>query len=94
MTEKPEKKEKRKMSKSEKKMKYEYQVRSFMSNVNRLDKRVHRQTHSEKFGTVELKKAACETVNGKRVFAVKRSPVLKSGSYSFAGLQKRLLAMG
>ena len=80
--------------KTDSKMKHEYQVRSFMSNVNRLDKRVHRQTHSEKFGTVELKKAACESLNGKRVFAVKRSPVLKSGSYSFAGLQKRLLAMG
>ena len=80
--------------KTDSKMKHEYQVRSFMSNVNKLDMWVHRQTHSEKFGTVVLKKSALESKSGKRVFAVKNSPVLKSGSYSFGGLRERLLANG
>lgn len=80
------------MKVTEKQMKHEYQVRSFMSNVNKLDKWVHKQTHSEKFGTVVLKQSAAESRSGKRVFSVKNSKVLKSGSYSFAGLRDRLLA--
>lgn len=78
------------MKKNQKK--HEYAVRSFMSNVNKLDKYVHRQTHSEDFGTVILKQSASESRSGKRVFAVKNSPVLKSGSYSLSGLRDRLLA--
>ena len=86
----PEKrKAKRKMTKTQ--MKYEHRVRSFLSNVNKLDMRVHRQTHDAQFGTVVLKKAAWESRSGKRVFAVKGSPVLKSGSYSLGGLRAKLL---
>lgn len=70
-----------------------YSVESFMTNVNKLDKFVHLQTHSEKFGTVKLLKAAYETKNGKRMFSVKNSPVIKSGSYSLGGLRKKLLAV-
>ena len=72
-------------------MKYEHRVRSFLSNVNKLDMRVHRQTHDTQFGTVVLKKSAWESRSGKRVFAVKGSPVLKSGSYSLGGLRAKLL---
>lgn len=72
--------------------KKEYKVRSFMSNVNKLDKFVHRQTHDETFGTVSLVKAAYEFgSNGKRAFSVKNSKVLKNGRYSFAGLRNKLL---
>lgn len=72
--------------------KKEYRVRSFMSNVNKLDTRVHRQTHDETFGTVALVKAAYEdTKTNRRSFSVKNSKVLKSGRYSFAGLRNKLL---
>ena len=72
--------------------KKEYRVRSFMSNVNKLDTRVHRQTHDETFGTVALVKAAYELgSNGKRSFSVRNSKILKSGKYSFAGLRNKLL---
>lgn len=72
--------------------KKEYKVRSFMSNVNKLDKFVHRNTHDETFGTISLVKAAYEDgSNGKRSFSVKNSKVLKSGRYSFAGLREKLL---
>ena len=43
-------------------------VESFLKNVNKLDKFVHTQTHSEKFGTVKLVKSATESKNGKRMF--------------------------
>lgn len=69
-----------------------YAVASFMSNVNKLDKNVHKQTHSEKFGTVKLVKAATESKNGKRMFSVKNSTVVKSGSYTLGGLREKLMA--
>lgn len=70
----------------------EYMVRSFLENVNKLDKFVHRQSHSERFGTVKLVKSATESKSGKRMFSVKNSPVIKSGSYSLGGLRTKLLA--
>ena len=69
-----------------------YMVRSFLENVNKLDKFVHTQTHSEKFGTVKLVKAATESKNGKRMFSVKNSSVVKNGSYTLGGLRERLMA--
>ena len=69
-----------------------YMVRSFLENVNKLDKFVHKQTHSEKFGTVKLVKAATETKNGKRMFSVKNSSVVKNGSYTLGGLREKLMA--
>lgn len=66
----------------------EYNVRSFMSNVDKLDKYVHTQTHSD-LGSVRLVKAAYEN-KGKRKFAVK-SNVINSGSYTRAGLMKAFL---
>ena len=69
-----------------------YMVRSFLENVNKLDKFVHKQTHSEKFGTVKLVKAATETKNGKRMFSVKNSTVVKNGSYTLGGLREKLMA--
>ena len=67
-------------------------VESFMSNVNKLDKFVHTQTHSEKFGTVKLVKAATESKNGKRMFSVKNSSVVKNGSYTLGRLREKLMA--
>lgn len=67
----------------------QYRVNSFMSNVNKLDMYVHRQTHDENFGTVKLVKSASEN-NGKRKFSVKNS-IIRSGSYSYAGLKAKLL---
>lgn len=72
--------------------KNEYSIRSFLENVNRLDKFVHTQTHSEKFGTVKLVKSATESKNGKRMFSVKNSSVVKNGSYSLGGLREKLMA--
>ena len=69
-----------------------YSVESFMTNVNKLDKFVHLQTHSEKFGTVKLVKAATESKNGKRMFSVKNSTVVKNGSYTLGGLREKLMA--
>ena len=69
-----------------------YMVRSFLENVNKLDKTVHKQTHPEKFGTVKLVKAATETKNGKRMFSVKNSTVVKNGSYTLGGLREKLMA--
>ena len=69
-----------------------YMVRSFLENVNKLDKTVHKQTHSEKFGTVKLVKAATETKNGKRMFTMKNSTVVKNGSYTLGGLREKLMA--
>ena len=69
-----------------------YMVRSFLENVNKLDKFVHKQTHSEKFGTVKLVKAATESKNGKRMFSVKNSSVVKNGSYTLSGLREKLMA--
>ena len=67
-------------------------VESFMSNVNKLDKFVRTETHSEKFGTVKLVKAATESKNGKRMFSVKNSSVVKNGSYTLGGLREKLMA--
>lgn len=67
----------------------EYNVRTFMSNVDKLDKYVHTQTHSD-LGSVRLVKAAYEN-KGKRKFAVK-SNVIHSGSYTRAGLMKAFMA--
>lgn len=67
----------------------EYNVRTFMSNVDKLDKYVHTQTHSD-LGSVRLVKAAYEN-KGKRKFAVK-SNVIRSGSYTRAGLMKAFMA--
>ena len=72
--------------------KNEYGIRSFLENVNKLDKTVHKQTHSEKFGTVKLVKAATESKNGKRMFSVKNSTVVKNGSYTLGGLREKLMA--
>lgn len=72
--------------------KNEYGIRSFLENVNKLDKFVHKQTHSEKFGTVKLVKAATESKNGKRMFSVKNSTVVKNGSYTLGGLREKLMA--
>lgn len=72
--------------------KNEYGIRSFLENVNKLDKFVHKQTHSEKFGTVKLIKAATESKNGKRMFSVKNSTVVKNGSYTLGGLREKLMA--
>ena len=69
-----------------------YMVRSFLENVNKLDKFVHKQTHSDKFGTVKLVKAATESKNGKRMFSVKNSTVVKNGSYTLGGLREKLMA--
>ena len=69
-----------------------YSVESFMTNVNKLDKFVHLQTHSEKFGTVKLVKTATESKNGKRMFSVKNSTVVKNGSYTLGGLREKLMA--
>ena len=69
-----------------------YMVRSFLENVNKLDKTVHKQTHSEKFGTVKLVKAATESKNGKRMFSVKNSSAVKNGRYTLGGLRERLMA--
>ena len=69
-----------------------YMVRSFLENVNKLNKTVHKQTHSEKFGTVKLVKAATESKNGKRMFSVKNSTVVKNGSYTLGGLREKLMA--
>ena len=69
-----------------------YMVRSFLENVNKLDKFVHKQTHSEKFGTVKLVKAAAESKNGKRMFSVKNSTVGKNGSYTLGRLREKLMA--
>ena len=66
-------------------------VESFLKNVNKLDKFVHTQTHSEKFGTVKLVKAAIESKNGKRMFSVKNSSVVKNGRYTLGGLRERLM---
>ena len=67
-------------------------VESFLKNVNKLDKFVHTQTHSEKFGTVKLIKAATESKNGKRMFSVKNSSVVKNGSYTLGRLREKLMA--
>ena len=67
----------------------EYNVRTFMSNVDKLDKYVHTQTHSD-LGSVRLVKAAYEN-KGKRKFAVK-SNVIQSGSYTRAGLMNAFMA--
>ena len=67
-------------------------VESFLKNVNKLDKFVHTQTHSEKFGTVKLVKSATESKNGKRMFSVKNSSVVKNGRYTLSGLRERLMA--
>ena len=67
-------------------------VESFLKNVNKLDKFVHTQTHSEKFGTVKLVKSATESKNGKRMFSVKNSSVVKNGSYTLSGLRAKLMA--
>ena len=67
-------------------------VESFLKNVNKLDKFVHTQTHSEKFGTVKLVKSATESKNGKRMFSVKNSSVVKNGSYTLSGLREKLMA--
>ena len=69
-----------------------YMVSSFLENVNKLDKFVHKQTHSEKFGTVKLVKSATESKNGKRMFSVKNSSVVKNGSYTLSGLREKLMA--
>ena len=69
-----------------------YMVSSFLENVNKLDKFVHKQTHSEKFGTVKLVKTATESKNGKRMFSVKNSTVVKNGSYTLGGLREKLMA--
>ena len=69
-----------------------YMVRSFLENVNKLDKTVHKQTHSEKFGTLKLVKAATESKNGKRMFSVKNCTVVKNGSYTLGGLREKLMA--
>ena len=69
-----------------------YMVSSFLENVNKLDKFVHKQTHSEKFCTVKLVKAATESKNGKRMFSVKNSTVVKNGSYTLGGLREKLMA--
>lgn len=69
-----------------------YMVSSFLENVNKLDKFVHKQTHSEKFGTVKLVKAATESKNGKRMFSMKNSTVVKNGSYTLGGLREKLMA--
>ena len=69
-----------------------YMVKSFLENVNKLDKFVHKQTHSEKFGTVKLVKAATESKNGKRMFSVKNSTIVKNGSYTLGGLREKLMA--
>ena len=74
------------------KSKYMYQVYSFMSNVNKLDKVYHKQTHSEKFGTVKLVKSPTESKNGKRMLSVKNSSVVKNGRYTLGGLRERLMA--
>lgn len=67
----------------------QYHVDSFMSNINKCDEFVHRKSHSEIFGTVELKTPAYLTKNGKRVFSLSKSPIgLHSGSYTYAGLRK------
>ena len=66
-------------------------VESFLKNVNKLDKFVHTQTHSEKFGTVKLVKSATESKNGKRMFSVKNSTVVKNGSYTLGGLREKLM---
>ena len=67
-------------------------VEQFLKNVSKLDKFVHTQTHSEKFGTVKLVKAATESKNGKRMFSVKNSTVVKNGSYTLGGLREKLMA--
>ena len=67
-------------------------VESFLKNVNKLDKVYHKQTHSEKFGTVKLVKSATESKNGKRMFSVKNSSVVKNGSYTLSGLRAKLMA--
>ena len=69
-----------------------WSVESFMSNVNRLDKTIHKQTHSERFGTVKLVKAATESKNGKRMFSVKNSSAVKNGRYTLGGLREKLMA--
>ena len=67
-------------------------VESFLKNVSKLDKFVHTQTHSEKFGTVKLVKSATESKNGKRMFSVKNSSVVNNGSYTLSGLRAKLMA--
>ena len=67
-------------------------VESFLKNVNKLDKFVHTQTHSEKFGTVKLVKSATESKNGKRMFSVKNSLAVKNGRYTLGGLRAKLMA--
>lgn len=82
------KKVKNTMKKNAVETKNEYRIRSFMSNVNKLDMLVHRQTHSETFGTVKLIKAAYEN-NGKRKFSVSKSKLIPSGAYTFSSLRTK-----
>lgn len=69
----------------------EFKIASFMTNVNKLDEFVHRQTHNKDFGTVRLVTPAWEAKNGKRKFAVSKSPVIRNGTYTLGGLRKALL---
>lgn len=68
-----------------------YMIESFLSNVGKLDKFVHRQTHDEQFGTVRLVKAAYESKYGKRIYSVSKSKLIPSGSYTIGGLRKKML---
>lgn len=79
---------KKKINKNIMETKNEYKLRSFMSNVNKLDMYVHRRTHSDIFGTVKLVKSALEN-KGKRKFSVSKSELIPSGSYTYSTLKTK-----
>lgn len=74
-----------------KRMQIDAQVQSFMDNVHKLDTISHLRTHGR--GpidcTVTISKPGWIN-NGKRVYAVSNSKLIRNGSYSYATLREKL----